>query len=131
MPGTFDFAPNSHSAVEIAPDEQSVVSFNGWDFTSRPSLPYRRKFRLRLSGMRWYISNGALDVTTNPTLNAGRLLDFYRANRRYGTFTYQHEYLGSLTCRFAEALAIPEALPNAAGLIDAFEVTLVHHSPSY
>jgi len=131
MPGTFDFAPNSHSAIEIPPDEPEVVSFNGWDFTARPAVPYRRKFRLKLTGMRWYISNGTLDVSTNPTLNAGRLLDFYRTNRRFGTFTYAHEYLGTITCRFAEPLTIPEAITNSAGLIDVIEVNLIHHNPSF
>ena len=81
--------------------------------------------------MRWYISNGALDVTTNPTLNAGRLLTFYQTNRRFGTFTYAHEYLGTITCRFAEPLTVPEALPNSAGLIDTIEVNLIHHNPGF
>lgn len=131
MPGAFDFAPNSHFAVEIPPDEPTVVSFNGWDFSAKPSVPYRAKFRLVLSGMRWYISGGALDVTTNPTMNAGRLLNFYKTNRRYGTFTYAHEYLGTITCRFAEPLQLAPALTNSNGLIESAEVMLIHHNPSY
>lgn len=131
MPGVFDFAPNSHFAVEIPPEEPSVVSFNGWDFAAKPSVPYRAKFKLQLSGMRWYLSGGALDTTTNPTMNAGRLLNFYKTNRRYGTFTYAHEYLGTITCRFAEPVQIPPGIPNSNGLTEAFEVTLIHHNPGY
>ena len=131
MPGTFDFAPNSHVAVEIPPEEPNVVTFNGWDFTAKPAVPYRRKFRLIMTGMRWYMGSGALDVSTDPTMNAGRLLNFYQTNRRYGTFSYAHEYLGTITCRFAEPLQIPPALVNSNGLIDSFEVMLVHHNPGY
>lgn len=131
MPGAFDFAPNSHLAVELPPEELGVVSFNGWDFTAKPSVPYRARFRLTLTGMRWYLSGGALDVTTNPTMNAGRLLNFYKTNRRFGTFTYAHEYLGTITCRFAESVQIPAAIPSSNGLIEVIELGLIHHNPGF
>jgi hypothetical protein len=130
----FDFVPNSHVAVEIAPDEQNVVSMNGWEFTSRPSTPYRRKFRLKMGGLYWRMNEAgtALDVLTDPTTNAGRLLNFYVAHRRWKSFTYQHEYLGLITCRFADGgLAIPEAILNSGGLVPEFELVLIHHNPSY
>lgn len=133
MAGTFDFAPNSHVAEEIAPEEQPVTSMNGWDFVSRPRTPYRAKFRLTLSGMKWRLNaeGNALDVVTDPNTNAGRLLAFYKQHRMWGTFTYQHEYLGPLVVRFAEPVNIPKAIANSKGLIDSFEVMLVHHNPGY
>lgn len=131
MSGTFDFVPNSHVAEEIPPEERNVTSMNGWDFTAKPSVPYRAKFKLTLSGMRWRMSGAALDVTTDPTTNAGRLLNFYKTNRTWDSFTYNHEYLGAITCRFADAVAIPKAFQNSNGLIPEFEVVLVHHNPGY
>ncbi|WP_144061999.1 hypothetical protein [Sphingomonas sp. MM-1] len=69
MSGTFDFAPESHVAEEIAPEEKGATSMNGWEFTSRPNIPYRAKFRLELGGMRWRLNpeGTALDVNTDPT----------------------------------------------------------------
>lgn len=294
MSGVFDFAPNSHVAEEIPPDEAEVVSMNGWEFTSRPAVPYRARFKLTLSGMRWFMTQeppilnrdpetknlyawtggtivwdptsptgyalrstsyieiidpqkisldptkdyevrcwarsenlnqvflmvrffdasgnpivgtdqpagwpstgswhyyglfsqpaptvwteyafkfgpgqsaktptGAvscqigvitnyqaatpgpqlftgmqlrevfapsLDVTSAPPLNVGRLLAFYKQNRKWDTFTYNHEYLGQITCRFAEPVIIPKAAPNASGLVPPFEVILIHHNPSF
>lgn len=130
----FDFVPNSHVAVEIAPDERDVVTMNGWEFTSRPSTPYRRKFRLTLSGLYWRMNpaGNALDVTTDPQTNAGRLLNFYITHRRWKTFTYQHEYLGLIDVRFAESgISIPPAMKGAAGLVPEFDLVLVHHNPGY
>lgn len=131
MAGTFDFVPNSHVAEEIPPEEQSAMSMNGWEFTTKPSVPYRARFKLTLSGMRWRLSGGALDTTTDPTTNAGRLLNFYKARRKWDTFTYNHEYLGTITCKFAEPVVIPKAIQNSNGLIPDFEVTLVHYNPSF
>lgn len=133
MAGTFDFALNSRVITEVPPEEKPFVSMNGWDFTAKPSTPYRAKFRVRLYGMRWYLNAGgtALDITTEPTLNAGRLRQFYKDNRLWDNFTFAHEYLGNLTCRFAEAFEIPPAIGNSRGLIEPFDVLLIHHNPGY
>ena len=129
----FDFCPNSHVAEELPPEETKVLSMNGWDYTAKPSVPYRAKFKLTLEGMFWYLNAGgsALDLTKNPTINAGRLRAFYLEHRTWKTFTYNHEFLGTITCRFAEPVTIPKSLPSAGGLISAFEVTLIHHNPSF
>jgi hypothetical protein len=127
----FDFCPNSHVAEELPPEEGKVVTMNGWDFTARPGIPYRAKFKLTLGGLRWYLSGGALDITTNPTLNAGKLRAFFVEHRTWKTFTYAHEYLGTITCRFSDSVTIPKAIPNSGGLISEFEVTLIHHNPGY
>ena len=133
MAGVFDFAPNSHVAEEIPPEQGNAVSMNGWEFTSKPSVPYRRKFKLTVSGMRWIMNStqDALDVATNPTLNAGRLLQFWQDNLMWDTFTYDHEYLGTITCRFAAPVSVPKAIPNSNGLVPDFDITLVHHNPGF
>lgn len=133
MAGTFDFAPNSHVAEEIPPEEQAATSMNGWEFTSKPAVPYRRKFKLTISGMRWRLnaSGNALDVTTDPQNNAGRLKQFYEARRKWDTFTYNHEYLGAITCRFDQPVTIPKALPNSNGLVPDFDITIIHHNPGF
>jgi hypothetical protein len=131
--GVFDFCPNTHVAEEIPPEEPSAVSMNGWDFVAKPSVPYRRRFKLTLGGMRWIFNaaGDALDLTTDPTHNAGRLLAMYQACRKWDTFTYNHEYLGPITCRFDAPVQIPKALTNSNGLVPEFDIQLVHHNPGW
>jgi hypothetical protein len=83
--------------------------------------------------MRWYLNTAgtALDLTTNPTRNAGRLLNFYKSNRTWDVFTFQHEYMGVIVCRFEKPVTIPEGLPNSGGLIGEFEVNLIQHNTSW
>jgi hypothetical protein len=129
----FDFAPNTHVAEEIPPEEATATSMNGWDFTAKPAVPYRRKFKLTMSGMRWFLNeNGdGLDLLSDPKHNAGRLLQFYQDHRKWDSFEYHHEYLGQLTCRFDAPVSVPKALPNSNGLVPDFEIQLVHHNPSF
>lgn len=129
----FDFAPNSHVAEEIPPEEQDAMSMNGWEFTAKPSIPYRRKFRLVMSGMHWRMNKvqTGLDLANDPQTNAGRLMSFWLTHRKHTPFTYNHEYLGPITVRFADPVQIPKAIPNSAGLIPDFEVMLIHHNPGY
>jgi hypothetical protein len=130
---TFDFCNTSRVAVELPPEEPQVKSMNGWTFVAKPKVPYQRQFKVTLTGMKWILtaSGNALDTTTTPTVNAGRLLDFYRFHRMWDSFLYQHEYLGIIRVRFAKPLQIPEGIQNAGGKIDAFEVELIEHNPSY
>lgn len=131
MPETFNFAPDSHIAIEKAPEETSAVTFNGWEFTARPAVPYRRKFILKISGMYWRMGEGILDVTTDPPTNVGALLAFYRTHRRWKAFNYDHEYLGTIECKFADVVNVPEALPNSFGLVPEFEISLLHSNPAF
>lgn len=127
----FDFCTASRVAEIIAPDELEIRDFNGWDYTPVPYLPFRRKFKVTLEGLRWYLGDGELDFDADPEHNAGRLEGFYVQHRMYKPFEFQHEYLGNLELRFAEPVSVPKALPNSNGLIDALEIMMVHHNPSY
>lgn len=133
MSGTFDFCTGSRVVTEIPPDEPGGTDMNGWMFTSKPKVPYRPSFTVKLYGLRWYLNSSgtALDVTTNPTNNAGRLREFYRTNRRFGVFAFNHEYLGSILCQFNKRVEIPAALPDSGGLIDNFEVELIQYNPAW
>lgn len=133
MAGTFDFCVATRVAEELPPEETSITSMNGWQYSSKPKTPYRPSFKVTLHGLRWYLNAGgnALDLTTNLDKNAGRLLQFYKARRMWDTFTYNHEYLGAITVRFEKPVTIPAALPNSRGLIAPLEIQLVQHNPSW
>lgn len=133
MSALFDFAPNSHVAEEIPPEQPEVRSLNGWDYTVKPAVPYRRKFSLKLSGMRWVLNEAGdgLECNIDPHNNAGRLLKFWQDHLNHTPFTYKHEYLGNLQVRFAGSVNIPKSIGNSGGLIPEFEITLVHHNPGY
>lgn len=128
----FNFCRKTRVAETIAPEETTIKDFNGWDYTPRPTLPYRRKFKVTLDGLRWYFnSNGTIDYVTNPEYNAGVLESFYSAHRKHKPFNYQHEWLGLLELRFENPVNIPKAIPNSGGLIESFELMMIHHNPTY
>jgi hypothetical protein len=114
------------------PQASQVMSMNGWPFTSKPKVPYQKSFAVKLQGMYWYLkSNGYFDVSTNPRYNARRLELFYERHGVWKPFDFPHPHLGLLRCRFSQPLEIPEAIANSGGLVDAFDVNLVHHDPGY
>lgn len=132
---TFTFAPSRNVPVTLPRDNggATVMSMNGWQFTSKPTTPYQRKFKVTLHGMRWYLNatTGLYDTTTNPTFNARALEIFYEQNEQWNPFVFPHQHFGNLDCRFAAPLQVPEAIPNSNGLIAPFEMTLIHHNPGY
>lgn len=133
MPDLFDFCPNTRVAEELPPDEQETTSMNGWDFIAKPSIPYRAKWKVTLEGLRWRLNAAGtgLDLATDPTLNAGRLEQFYRSHRKHVPFNFQHEYRGLVLVRFASPLAVPKAIQNSNGLVAPLEMTLIHHNPGF
>lgn len=132
MSGTFDFAPNGTVPEVLPPEAQPVVTMNGWTFSSKPSVPYQKKFRLTLHGMRWYLqANGLFDITTDPFMNARRLELFYETNGLWDKFTWVHPHIGGLNVRFASPLQIPMGIANSNGLVPALEVNLIHADPGY
>lgn len=130
---TWDFCP-SRNVPSTLPRELSnpVITLGGWQFSSRPTAPYQRKFRVILHGLRWYLnSDGTFDKTTNPAFNAKRFEEFYEAHETWNPFVFPHQHLGNLTCRFSSAVTVPAAIADSGGLIEALEVTLIHHNPGY
>ncbi|MGN6820276.1 MAG: hypothetical protein ACTHJR_16555 [Sphingomonas sp.] len=129
---TFNFCPNTQVVTNLPPDPVQAISMNGWTFTAKPTVPYQKKFKVKLFGLRWYLqSSGLYDTTTNPTINARLLEQFYERNGVWNPFTWTHPHLGSLTVRFNQPVNVPESLENSNGLIDAFEIQMIDHNPGY
>ena len=133
MAGTFDFCPGRMVPTTKPPQVQGKgMSMNGWFFSSKPNVPYQKTFVVKLQGMKWYLqSNGLYNIVLDPTFNARRLELFYEQNGTWDNFLFPHPHLGDIQCRFAEPVEIPAAIPNSDGLIEGFEIKLVHHNPGY
>ena len=128
----FQFCPDSRTAETIAPEEPSIRDMNGWDYTPDPVLPFRRRFKITLEGLRWYFTDaGAIDYSANPEYNAGVLESFYAGHRKHKPFFYEHEWMGVLQLRFENPLSVPKAMPNSGGLLEPLEIMAIHHNPSY
>lgn len=134
MPSTFNFCPNTLVPETLPPENAGVVSMNGWTFSGKPTVPYQRKFKVTLHGLKWFLNNstGIYDNTTSPTLNAKALEEFYQAHGTWDPFNWQHPHIsGTMLVRFDTPLTVPAAKPNSGGLIDPLELTFIHHDPSY
>jgi hypothetical protein len=114
------------------PAAGNAMSMNGWNFSSKPNVPYQKSFIVKVQGMQWYLlGNGLFDEVTNPAYNARLLEKFYETHGTWDNFTFPHPHFGNLSCRFKDPLEIPDAIPSSGGLIEAFEVKLIHHDPGY
>lgn len=130
---TFNFSPDSQVPVTLPPTPMQGLSMNGWSFAVRPAVPYQKKFKVTLYGMHWYLDplTDLFDLTMKPTLNARLLELFYERNGVWNPFNWHHPHLGDLVVKFDSAVTIPEAQSNSGGLIDKFDVTMVHYNPRY
>jgi hypothetical protein len=68
MAGTFSFCPASLVAETLPPEPAQGVSMNGWAFTSKPRIPFQKKFKVTLHGLRWIAANPLVNswVTATP-----------------------------------------------------------------
>lgn len=128
----FDFCLDRRVAETMPPEEPAIKDFTGWDYAPTPSLPYRRKFKISLEGLRWYfLENGQIDLVTDASHNAGALEAFYTLHRQHKPFNYLHEWMGTMELRFNSPVMVPKAMPNSGGLIEGLELTAIHHNPTY
>lgn len=129
----FEFCPDSQVPETISPPPVEATSMNGWSFSSRPSVPYQRKFKIKLHGLVWYLNTatGLYDELTDPRHNARVLEKFYQAHQTWKEFTWRHPHLGMMTCKFAEKLDVPAGISNSGGVLEALEVTLMESNPAY
>lgn len=128
----FDFCRGSRVIENILPEEPAIKDMNGWDYTPRPALPIRRRFKVTLEGLTWYFrDNHLLDTVTNSERNAGRLEEFYAVHRKHVKFLLAHEWMGLIEVRFENPVSVPKAIQNSGGLIEPFELTLIHHNPRW
>ncbi len=129
---TFEFCAGTLVPETVPPEPAAVTSMNGWEFSAKPSVPYRRKFKVTLHGLRWYLqANGLYDPNTDPQHNAHRLEKFYAEHQRWREFNWEHPHIGLLVVKFAAAVTVPAGIPNSGGLINALEIQLVESNPGY
>lgn len=129
---TFNFCPLTLVPETIPREGGGGITLNAWQFSSKPTAPYQRKFKVKLYGLMWYLGGSDLyDATTDATHNARALETFYQRNETWNPFTWVHPHLGSLIVRFAAPLNVPAALPNSGGRLDSVEVTFVEYNPGY
>lgn len=132
MAGTWDFCPKGLVVENIPPEQPAGMSMNGWNFSSKPTVPYQFTFKVTLHGLNWFLANNSTyDAMTLPTINAARFEKFIRDHGTWDDFAFPHPHLGTVQCRFKNLPMVPRGLPNSYGLIEAFEVELVHHNPAY
>src|SRR3546814_3571644 len=97
---TFNVCPNGLGPETVPPEPTSVMSMNGWDFSQKPSVPYRRKFKVALHGMNWYLlANGLYDEVTDPTHNARLPEKSYQRHQLHAAFNWGHPHIGPLIDR--------------------------------
>lgn len=133
MPETFNFSPFRNVPETIPPEPMSGLTMNGWQFSSKPNIPYQKRFRIKLYGLRWYTVVGTelYDETTNPNFNARLLELFYQRHQTWNPFIFPHQHIGNLTCRFTAPLMLPAAPQGANGWLEGVEINLIHHNPGY
>ena len=133
MAGTFDFCPNRMVPTTKPPASQGKgMTMNGWFFSAKPNVPYQKSFTVKLQGLTWYLQpDGLYDSATNPQFNARRLELFYETNGTWDNFDFPHPHLGVVRCRFKEPVEVPAAIPDSGGLVEAFEIQLIHHNPGF
>lgn len=112
---------------------QTAMSMNGWQFSSRPTTPYQRKFKLTLHGLRWYLDPGTdyYDPASNYQFNAAALEKFYQDHETWSPFILPHQHIGDLVVRFFSPVTVPAGEQNSGGFIKPVEVTFIHHNPGY
>jgi hypothetical protein len=120
----FDFPYHKYS-TEYPESSYRVKLGGGYQYSAPPSAPDQRIFKLKFAAMKYFVSNGAIDVTTKPEINLARLEQFYNTNKMNQTFTYPHPVLGDLPVRFNKPLAIPEGLEGGDGVVLNVEVELI------
>lgn len=130
---TFTFCPNGTVPETLPREPLQAMSLNGWTFTARPTTPFQRKFRVKLHGLKWFLSaNNTYDELQHYSINARALELFYQDHETWAPFYWNHPHLGRLTCRFAAPVLVPAGTPNASGLLaDPLEITLIEHDPGY
>jgi hypothetical protein len=122
----FNFSPNSIVPETIPRENSNVISMGGWLFSARPTSPMQRKFRLRLHGLRWYLNgDDTYDESSNTSINARALEQFYEDHEMWNPFVFPHPHLGDIVCYFASPVTVPAAIPDGNGWLEPLEITLV------
>jgi hypothetical protein len=129
----WDFCTESLVVVNKPPDASGTsINMNGWNFGAKPTDPWQYTFSVTIYGLRWYtFSNGGIDDATDPYHNARRFEEFIKEHGTWKSFDFPHPQLGTVEARFKALPVVPPAAKEANGVIEAFDMELVHHQPDY
>lgn len=130
---TFDFCPDTQVPEMLPREQASVVTMNGWTFTSKPTTPFVKSYKLTLHGLYWFLdANEEFDHTTDAEHNARALELFYEEHELWKPFDWTHPHTGvEEPYRFKIPVTVPKAIPNSNGLIEPLEIQLIQHNPGY
>jgi len=107
---------------------ESTIRFQfgrSYTFAVPPASPDQRIFHLKFPTLVYFetaVDSGVLDITTQPSVNLGRLEDFYTRHKMFQSFNWAHPAHGAMVCKFNKPLEVPEGLPGGGGAVD--EITL-------
>jgi hypothetical protein len=119
---TFNF-PYHIEKTNYPAIENRMQFGNSYEAVSKPTAPYQRVFVLSFPGMMTYLdSGGAVDYSTNATINYETLRKFYEDHGLWDKFIYPHPKFGNVTVRFAQPLAAPDPVPMGNGAQGPFEI---------
>lgn len=111
------------------PDSTTVFQFGrSYSFAVPPPAPDQRNFLLTFPNMFYYETtpgSGVLDISFDGVNNMGNLEDFYSRHKLFQSFNWTHPAHGSLVCRFAKPIEVPEGKPGGFGALESFTVELV------
>lgn len=127
---TFDFLISNWELVY--PEEGLSVQYgNSYVFSSSPSSPSQRTFKLAMTSIQYFL-NGDGSVYAGDSLvddpihymrNARRLEDFYIEHKRHKSFILPHPVYGDVTCRFSKPFTLPKLIGN--GVLTSFDLEMM------
>lgn len=121
---TFNFPYHNVGDIEYPQNTTKFDLGGGYFFAEEPVDPIARTFKIEMTGMQYYLdSNGAIDSTSNPTMNIMKLIEFYEAHGVHQEFNYSHWAFGTLKVKFKTPLKVPKPEGNT-GIIPDFTIEL-------
>lgn len=122
-----DFTWKYHRVSTSYPESGRRMELGGsYMFSAEPDGPDQRSFTLYFDTMKYFVdSAGQIDRATFPELNFALLDDFYKSNRLWRTFTYEHPAYGVLNVKFAKPLEVPKGMSDGNGALEGFSIDLI------
>lgn len=116
-----------HRTRTAYPENGVRIKFGGnYTFATEPDAPDDRTFTLEMVGIQWFVdTNDAVDLSQEPTRNAGVLENFYKVHGLWKSFIYPHPTAGNVVVKFAKPLNLPYGIFNGNGVCEDFELELV------
>lgn len=116
-----------HQVETINPETGFRGQFgNSYTFTSEPTAPDQRTFKLSFQGMKFFFDeNGDIISDVFPERNMKTLIEFYHEHKLHKNFLYNHPVHGNMTVKFNKPLPEPKTIGDGIAVVDNFEVELI------